>query len=156
MTAPPRDSPGVIAPPPLIYLPALVLGFVFDRLWPITLIPAYLRYTVGTLLALVSLAIVSFALREFRRGRTHFDVRKAATTLLTSGPFRFSRNPSYLSLTLLWIGIGVLTDNVWIGVWLLPALVLVHYGVIRREERYLERKFGEAYRDYRAKVRRWL
>ena len=156
MTDPPHDSPGVIAPPPIIYLPALVLGLVFDRLWPTTLVPPIVRYTLGPLLGLVSLAIVLFVLREFRRAHTHFDVRRPAITLITAGPFRFSRNPSYVSLTLLWIAIAVLTDNMWIGVWLVPVLVLVHYGVIRREERYLEQKFGDAYRDYMARVRRWL
>ena len=93
---------------------------------------------------------------EFRRARTSFDVRKPSTSLITTGPFRFSRNPIYLAMTLLQLGIGIAVDGVWILAALVRALVAMHYGVIVREERYLERKFGDAYRGYKTSVRRWL
>ncbi len=79
-----------------------------------------------------------------------------STAIITTGPFRYSRNPAYVALTLLCVGLGVLLDNPWILVLLLPAVLLVHFGVVRREERYLERRFGEEYRRYKASVRRWL
>jgi protein-S-isoprenylcysteine O-methyltransferase Ste14 len=76
--------------------------------------------------------------------------------VVTDGPYRWSRNPDSLSVTLSYIGLALLLDNVWMLVYLAPVLVLVHYGVILREERYLERKFGEEYCDYKSRVRRWL
>lgn len=156
MSGSPPQTPGVIAPAPLIYLPTVAIGIGLDVLWPVSLFPNVIRYTLGSVFLFVSIAIMPFVLREFRRAGTSFDATKPSATIVTTGPFRFSRNPSYLSLTLLCVGIAVLTDNVWIIGLLLPALVLLHYGVIRREERYLDATFGDEYRRYRAKVRRWL
>ncbi len=75
---------------------------------------------------------------------------------MTGGPFRFTRNPLYVALDILFIGLSLEVDMAWGWVMLVPLLVVMHYGVIRREERYLERKFGDAYRAYRARVRRYL
>lgn len=92
----------------------------------------------------------------FRSARTSFDVRKPTTVLITDGPFRFSRNPGYLALSLLYAGIAVIADSLWVLALLAPALFVMHYGVIAREELYLERKFGSQYLEYKARVRRWL
>jgi len=78
------------------------------------------------------------------------------TAIVTSGPFRFSRNPLYLALTLLYFGLSVAVNSWWGIVVLVPLLIIMHRGVVLREERYLERKFGETYRRYRSKVRRYL
>ena len=78
---------------------------------------------------------------------------RPSTVIITTGPFRYLRNPAYVAL---WVGLGVVLDNPWILVLLLPAVLLVHFGVVRREERYLERQFGEEYRRYKASVHRWL
>ncbi len=151
-----HDTPGVLAPPPVIYLPALLLGLVLDAVWPIGFVRGLLRYLLGGGLILVSGLIVSFALWEFRRARTSFSFTPPTTAIIRTGPFRYSRNPAYVALTLLWVGLGVVLDNPWILVLLLPAVLVVHFGVVRREERYLERRFGEEYRRYKASVRRWL
>ena len=151
-----HDTPGVLAPPPVIYLPALLLGLVLDAVWPIGFVRGLLRYLVGGGLILVSGLTISFVWRGFRRARTTFSPMQPSTAIITTGPFRYSRNPAYVALTLLCVGLGVVLDNPWILVLLLPAVLLVHFGVVRREERYLERRFGEEYRRYKASVRRWL
>jgi protein-S-isoprenylcysteine O-methyltransferase Ste14 len=151
-----RDAPGLIVPPPVIYLPAVVLGVLTDRLWPVALLPGAVQYGLGGLFIVLSVSIMPFVLREFSKAHTHFDARKPVTALITSGPFRFSRNPSYLALTLLCVGSAIISDTVWIIAWLVLAVLLIDKGIIQREERFLEEKFGEVYRSYKAKVRRWL
>jgi len=81
---------------------------------------------------------------------------KPTTALVTEGPFRYSRNPIYLALTLLYVGVALLINALWILLLVVPAVLVLRYGVIAREEAYLTRKFGEAYRQYMAQVRRWL
>ena len=95
-------------------------------------------------------------LRRFRRAGTTFDVRKSASALITEGPYRFSRNPSYVSLTLLYLGIGILLNNGWILILVAPVFLVMDLWVVRREERHLEATFGEEFLRYKATVRRWL
>ncbi len=151
-----KDNPGVIAIPPLIYLVPLLIGLALDYFWPVALLPDRAQYMVGFLLIAASIVLIALTVPLFRRAGTPFKVRKPATALVTSGVFRFSRNPGYLALTVLYIGISIAADTVWMLVLLAPALVVVNYGAILREERYLERKFGEEYLRYKAVVRRWL
>ena len=87
---------------------------------------------------------------------TNVNPSLPTTVLVVDGPFQFSRNPMYLARTLLYLGLGLLANALCVFVALLPLLVVMHHGVIKREERYLEGKFGDAYRQYRAAVRRWL
>ncbi len=150
------DSPGVVALPPVIFLLALAAGGVLELFFPLNLLPAGVQYAVGGALILLSALPMPFVMRSFRRAGTPMDVRKAATRLVTGGPYRFSRNPAYLSMTLLYLGISVAADSLWMVLLALPLLVVMHYGVILREERYLEAEFGEAYRDYKRAVRRWF
>ena len=152
----PHDAPGLVIPPPFIYLPAVLLGWVTNRVWPGAVLPDAIQYTTGGLLIAVSIAIVPFVLREFSKAKTHFDARKAVTVLITTGPFRYSRNPSYVALTLLCVGMAVISDRLLILAWLVPALLVVDVVIVRREERFLEEKFGGTYLDYKARVRRWV
>ena len=151
-----KDNPEVIVMPPLIYLVFLLVGLALDYLWPVAVLPSGIQYIAGFAFATLSGIIVVFALLQFRKAHTNFSPLKPTTSLITGGPFRFSRNPSYLSLSLLYVGIGIAADNLWVLGLLVPTLALMHYGVIFREERYLERKFGEEYLRYKASVRRWL
>ncbi len=96
------------------------------------------------------------AFRQFRRHNTSVKPHEPSTALITRGPYRYSRNPIYLALGLLYAGIGIAADSPWTLALLVPALVVMHYGVIIREERYLERKFADAYRRYKSTTRRWL
>ncbi|MEP6997543.1 MAG: isoprenylcysteine carboxylmethyltransferase family protein [Betaproteobacteria bacterium] len=95
-------------------------------------------------------------LSRFRRATTTLDVRKAASTLITDGTYQFSRNPTYLSLTLLYLGLGIVLDNGWVLILVIPVFLLMDRWVVRREERHLQAKFGEQYLRYKARVRRWL
>ena len=156
MNADKGSAPGVIALPPLVYVPFLAMGIVLDFLSPVPVLPSRVQYAAGFAVMAVSGLIIPFVLLEFRKARTDFDPRKPTTAIITTGPFRFSRNPSYLVLTLLCVGIGIAADSIWILGLLIPAIVVMHYGVIVREERYLENKFGEEYLRYKRSVRRWL
>ncbi len=150
------DAPGVVTIPPLVYVPFLAMGIVLDILFPVPVLPHRVQYAAGFAVFAVSGLIMPFVLLEFRKTRTNFDPRKPTTAIITTGPYRFSRNPSYVGLTLLCVGIGIAADSIWILGLLIPAIVVMHYGVIVCEERYLENKFGEEYLRYKRSVRRWL
>jgi protein-S-isoprenylcysteine O-methyltransferase Ste14 len=140
----------------VFYLTALAVGIALDYLWPLSFLAGSSRYVVGSFLVIVSIVIMPPVLLRFRRANTTFDVRKAASTLITDGPYRFSRNPAYLSLTLVYLGIGILLDNGWVLFLVVPVFVLIHRWVVPNEERHLAAKFGEQYLRYKAAVRRWL
>jgi protein-S-isoprenylcysteine O-methyltransferase Ste14 len=150
------DSPGVTFPPPFIYIGFLVIGVVADRLWPIGFGTSTWQPWVGGALIVAGLALMTVGMMTFRRAGTNVPPNRPALTLVTDGPWRYSRNPLYLSLALAFLGIGIAANSLWIVVLLVPVLVIIRYAVIAREERYLETKFGEPYRRYRASVRRWL
>jgi protein-S-isoprenylcysteine O-methyltransferase Ste14 len=151
-----QDTPGVIARSPFIYLGFLVLGLGLDRLWPYPLLPEAVPYPLGGALIALGLLVVLASIRRFKAADTSFNPKKPTTAIVTEGPYRVSRNPIYLGLTAIYAGIGIAADAPWVWVLLPPTLVVMHYGVIAREERYLERKFGAEYLDYKASVRRWL
>lgn len=146
----------LLVPPPVIYVAALILGLAVDRLWPVSLLPAAWAYLTGALLIIASAAIVFPAFVRFRRAGTPFDVRKPASTLVTDGPYRFSRNPGYVSLTLVYLGVTLLLNNVTVLLMVVPALLVMDLWVVPREERHLEEQFGEQYLRYKQSVRRWI
>jgi protein-S-isoprenylcysteine O-methyltransferase Ste14 len=155
-----RDIAGVIAPPPLIYAGALLVGGVLGRLvpsfaWPLDIAVEGARIAGLALLAL-GILLLAAGLLQFRRHGTPVPPHRPTTALVTTGVYRISRNPLYLALTALYLGIGLLLPSLPVLVLVLPVLVAMRYGVIAREERYLEGKFGDAYRDYKTRVRRWL
>lgn len=153
-----RDRPGVIAPPPLIFGAAILLGLVIHMAAPVAWLPGGFSFRVilGAPLVAASFLLGLWGAWTMRRAGTNIDPHKPATALVVTGPFRFTRNPLYLSLTLLYMGVTALANALWPLVFLPVVLVVVRRGVIDREERYLEGKFGEAYREYKAAVRRWL
>ncbi len=150
-----KDVAGIIAFPPLIYGAPLLAGLVVDRLISAKRLPRPLQpLSVGFLAAAASLLVP--AVREFRKAQTAVDPFEETTALIQSGPFEYTRNPLYLALTLLYVGIA-LGSRARFPLRLLPAILwIVNTGVIEREERYLERKFGDAYKAYRDRVPRWL
>ncbi len=156
MPATVRDNPGVIAPPPLIFLGFLLLGLVLDALWPLAILPDVTQYLLGIVLFGLGIGLSVTCIAHLRRLGTDFRTHKPASTLVTDGPYRVSRNPIYIALSLVHIGIAVAVDSPWMLAMLIPALAVVRIGVIAREERYLEARFGDDYRRYRASVRRWL
>jgi protein-S-isoprenylcysteine O-methyltransferase Ste14 len=156
MSKPGEDAPGVVAKPPVIYAAALVLGLALDALSPAPFLPAAVQYALGFAMVGTGVPVVAAVLFRFKRAGTNIDVRRPTTAIVTTGPFRYSRNPVYVALSVLYAGIAVAVDSLWILALLAPALLVMHYGVILREERYLERKFGADYLRYKASVRRWL
>jgi protein-S-isoprenylcysteine O-methyltransferase Ste14 len=156
MSSDAADNPGVAAPPPLVYLAAIVVGAALERVWRWRLPTGRWGMVLGALLIVAAVALTASALRAFDRAKTSPKPHKPTTAIITSGPFRFTRNPIYISFTLLQVGISLLTASGWILALVVPALVFIRLGVIAREEQYLERKFGEEYVGYRKRVRRWL
>jgi len=151
------DNPGVVAPPPLLYAGALGIGLITDFLLfrVQTGIPAAIRYVLAALLLAAAIALGVGALNLFRRAGTHAKPWGPTTTIVTDGVYAFTRNPMYLAATLLYVSISIAVDSAIALFLLIPLLVVMHYGVIVREERYLGAKFGDDYRRYRSKVRRW-
>jgi protein-S-isoprenylcysteine O-methyltransferase Ste14 len=148
-----------IARPPLLYLACLLLGLVLDRMLPLPLIlpeAALIRWTLGGGLIVVGLAIMAAGIRNFSRAATPVRSNQPVRALVTTGIHGWSRNPIYVGMFLLYAGIGMAALSPWVLVLALPLLVVLHYVVVAREEAYLERRFGDSYRDYKARVRRWL
>lgn len=147
---------GVIAPPPLIYGLGLALGFALDAALPDASLPPGVRWGVGGTFLALALVLLRWWLRSFRRAGTPIPPNRPTTALVTDGPFRVTRNPAYLAFALAFVGIAVLADAPWVLLALPGVLLVVQEGVIKREERYLERRFGSEYLAFKAERRRWL
>jgi protein-S-isoprenylcysteine O-methyltransferase Ste14 len=94
--------------------------------------------------------------RQFARAGTSLVPSEPSTVLLNAGPYRFTRNPIYISFVIFYFGLAIMLTSAWMLLLLVPALIILQRGVVEREEAYLQAKFGEAYRKYRARVPRWL
>lgn len=151
-----RDNAGVVAPPPLIFLAGLAAGFGLEALLPGGLLPAAARWVAGGAALLAGLALQTSFMAAFGRAGTSVEPWKPTTAIVTTGPYRLTRNPAYLGMALIYVGIALLSDAPWVLLPLPLVLAVIDRAVIAREERYLERKFGAGYLDYKARVRRWL
>lgn len=153
-----KDVPGVIAPPPLIFLSFLLLGIFADWLLALALIHGDQTPRWVGAAALLALAIILMGLgvTNFARADTPVPTREPTRALVTTGIHGISRNPLYISLFLFYTGFALLANSLGALVLLLPLALVIRYGVVAREERYLERKFGDAYRAYKARVPRWI
>ena len=149
------DHANVIAPPPVIYLCAVIVGLILHFVWPVAIFSAKTTWMGVTLVGL-SLTLGFWGRNQFKKADTSIRPDQSTTAIIRTGPYGFSRNPLYLSIAILQAGIGVWANSLWILIMLVPALVVISRWVIAREERYLERKFGEEYLNYKASVRRWV
>jgi protein-S-isoprenylcysteine O-methyltransferase Ste14 len=156
MTSASPDTAGVIAPPPLIFLAGLGAGIALDALLPSLSVSAAVRVPIGGALLAGGLALMGSFVRAFARSQTAVRPDAPTTTIVTDGPYRISRNPGYLGMALTYSGIALLSASWWAFATLVPTLLVVRFGVIAREERYLERKFGAEYLAYKRRVRRWV
>ena len=150
---------GVMTRPPFLYLACLILGLVLDRVLPLRLTlpaPALVPWTAGGGLILLGAAIVAAGIRNFARAATPVPSNQPVRALVTTGVHGWSRNPIYVGMFLLYAGIGLAARSPWVLILTLPLAIALRYGVVAREEAYLERRFGDAYRDYKVRVRRWL
>ena len=151
-----KDAPGVLVFPPLLFGGTLAIGFLIQLLWPLHLSSWRHLRLVGGVLAVASAVLAIWGAGTMRRAGTNVNPNAPTLRLVQNGPFRHSRNPLYLSLTLFYLGVSLIFNALW-PLLLLPAVLIVaQRGIICREERYLEAKFGDEYRQYRQRVRRWL
>jgi len=156
--SPPPPHAGVRFPPPLVYVAGFLAGWLAHRAWPLAITaPGNRGRDAAAAVAIVLwLVLMSSALGTFRRARTTMLPHRPATALATGGPYRFTRNPMYLSLAALYVGLALLANSWW-PLALLPVVVLaMNRAVIAREERYLAGAFPAEYAAYRQRVRRWL
>lgn len=157
-SASPSPTAGIIAPPPVLYLSCMVLAFALDRLFPLAPWSDSLavRGAVAACFLLPGMGGAAWAFHTLRRWATSPNPYRSTLRLATDGPFRWTRNPIYLAMTLMYLAVALACGNWW-AVSLLPVLLgLMQWGVILREERYLAARFGDDYRAYQATTRRWL
>lgn len=153
---------GVIARPILLFPTALAAGFALDHLlrlpFPILKVGPvhWIAVVVAGSLIVVGVAVFAAGVRGFARAATPLPTNQPARALVTTGVYRWTRNPVYLAFFLVYVGIGLAVRSPWILILVVPLALLLRYGVVAREETYLERRFGDAYRAYKARVRRWL
>jgi protein-S-isoprenylcysteine O-methyltransferase Ste14 len=150
---------GVVGRPILFFPAAILVGLVLDRLLPLPfVIPEAdgVPWIVDGSLILIGLAFFAAGVRNFSRAATPLPTNQPARVLVTTGIYRWTRNPIYLGFLVVYGGIGVATQSPWVLILALPLAITVRYGVVAREEAYLERRFGNAYLDYKRRVRRWL
>jgi protein-S-isoprenylcysteine O-methyltransferase Ste14 len=150
------DRPGVIALPPLILAATIALGLVLNFFRPASFLPPAIAAPLGVLIILGAIALGISAVEEMQAANTPLDVRKPSIEIVTSGVFQRCRNPIYLGMLLLYTGIAILANSLWILILVLPFAIILQKGVIEPEEAYLEQKFGDKYFRYKAKVRRWI
>ena len=147
----------VLVRPPLAWALAVITGFVFGWLEPLEFVPEdWPAGLLGAVVFVLALALGVWALDTMTRAGTNVPTNRPTTTIVEGGPYRFTRNPIYMGMFGGLIGLGIAFDNLWLPLMLVPFALVIRYGVVAREEAYLERKFGDAYRRYRQRVRRWL
>jgi protein-S-isoprenylcysteine O-methyltransferase Ste14 len=154
-TAP--DNPQVVIRPPLAWALAVVAGFAVNWLAPLPFLPTgWPARLLGAAVFAAALALFAWAIVTITRAGSNVPTSLPVTAIADSGPYRFTRNPIYLGMALGLTGLAIAFGNLWLLTMLVPFVLVIRYGVIAREEAYLERKFGDVYRAYRARVRRWL
>ena len=153
------ETAGVIMRPPFLFFGALLLGFVLDHVlalqFPLPRIDMVHRIVAGCLI-LMGIAVFAASVRNFTRAATPVPGNKPTRVLVTTGIHGWSRNPIYVGMFLVYCGIGTAVRSPSILILALPLAIIIRYGVVAREEAYLERRFGDTYRDYMARVRRWF
>ncbi len=152
-----NDRSNVIIHPPIAWVLAFAAGFGIDRLYPLQFVPASVpgRW-VGAVIFASGLALAIWAIVKILSAGSRVETYKPTTAIISDGPYRLTRNPIYIGMFLGQIGLAIGFDSLWILLMLLPLYLVIRYGVVAREEAYLERKFGNAYLSYKSRVRRWL
>jgi protein-S-isoprenylcysteine O-methyltransferase Ste14 len=151
-----RDNADVKILPPIVLAVALCLGISIGILLPTRLLPVEVAVHLGLGIVAFSVFLVFAALHELKKIKTAFDVRKSTSAIARTGVFRMTRNPVYLSMMLLYVGLSLLVNSPWMLLLAIPTGSALCLAAIKPEERYLEAKFGDSYRAYRAAVPRWI
>jgi len=152
------DVAGVIALPPLIFLGFLAAATVLEAVVPLPVLAAHAlaRYLVGTALTACGFVMIGMGMRCFLAAGTNIPPNLPTTALVVEGIYGRTRNPLYLGTTLVYLVLSVAAGSMWAIMLVVPLLWVINVGVVAREERYLERKSGDAYRAYKTHVRRWV
>jgi protein-S-isoprenylcysteine O-methyltransferase Ste14 len=151
------DTAPVIIRPPLAWALAVIAGLALNWLVPLPFLPADLPAGwLGAMVFVLALGLFAWAIVTIIRAGSHVPTHLPTTTIVESGSYRFTRNPIYLGMFLGLTGLAIAFDSLWLLIMLVPFALVIRYGVVAREEAYLERKFGDVYRAYRSRVRRWL
>jgi protein-S-isoprenylcysteine O-methyltransferase Ste14 len=151
------DNAQVIIRPPMALGLAIIAGFALNWLVPLPFLPAGLSARwLGVVVFVVALSLGIWAIITITRAGSNVPTNLPTTTIVESGPYRFTRNPIYLGMFLALMGLAFALQNLWLLMMLVAFALVIRYGVVAREEAYLERKFGDVYRAYRLRVRRWL
>ena len=150
------DRADVIVFPPLLFLGTLLISVLLRFLFPTPLLPLSTALTVGLFIALAGVALLLLGFREMIRHKTTINPSGVTTTIVSGGLYRYTRNPMYIALTLIYIGVSLAANAWWGFLLLIPLLMLVQKGIIEREEAYLTGKFGDEYLRYKSRVRRWV
>ena len=149
------DTANVIVRPPIAWALAVLAGLALNWLMPLPFLPAAVPTGwVGGAVFAIALALVAWAIVTMTRAGSNVPTNMPTTTIVDTGPYRFTRNPIYLGMFVGLVSLAVAFNSLWLLMTLVPFALVIRYGVITREEAYLERKFGDVYRRYRARVRR--
>jgi protein-S-isoprenylcysteine O-methyltransferase Ste14 len=154
-TVPEAANLGIVRPP-LVYLGAIALGLVLHFAWPVRLVSGAVGMALGVAAIVVAITLFVSAVRTFGTAGTPVPGDRPTTAIVRTGPYRWSRNPIYLAFTLFQLGVALWVNSLWLLVTLVPAVALMSFVVIPREEQYLETRFPSDYLPYKASVRRWL
>ena len=151
------DTAQVIIRPPLAWGLAVIAGLTLNWLVPLPFLPADLPAGwLGAMVFVLAVALFAWAIVTMTRVGSNVPTNRPTTAIVESGPYRLTRNPIYLTMFLGLSALAIAFDNSWLLVMLVPFALVIRYGVVAREEAYLERKFADVYRGYRSRVRRWL
>ena len=152
-----NDHARVITKPPLIFLIAVLVGWGIHWIWPAAFsLTRSTSWLLGGAAIVLAVLLAAWSLIRFRRGEQNPDPQTPTPSLYTDGPYARSRNPIYVALAVLQVGIALIANIPWILLMVIPALMIVHFGIVIPEEAYLEERFGDNFREYRARVRRWI
>jgi len=151
------DTANVIIRPPIAWALGVLAALALQWLLPLRFMPAAVpaRWVGGAVFA-TALALFAWAIVTITRAGSNVPTNMPTTAIVDTGPYRFSRNPIYLGMFFGFVGLAIAFDSLWLLVALVPFALVIRHGVVPREEAYLERKFGHAYRRYCSHVRRWL
>jgi protein-S-isoprenylcysteine O-methyltransferase Ste14 len=143
-------------PPPLIFLVCMLITYGVHHFYPIGIGTTSVLKYIGAAVTLFGFSLVVLVSRSFKRVETNIEPWKPTTTIVSTGVFAYSRNPVYAAFCIISVGVGIFLNSIWVLLSVIPSGVLVYYIAIKKEESYLEEKFGEEYIQYKSKVRRWL
>jgi protein-S-isoprenylcysteine O-methyltransferase Ste14 len=151
-----NDNANVLIRPPIALALAAAVAFAATWLHPLPFLPPSVPAGwLGAALFALGLVLAGWSVGTMLRAGTRFETHQPSTRIVTAGPYRFARNPIYVGMFVVLTGLAIGIDSLWLLAALAAFYLVIRYGVVAREEAYLERKFGDAYLDYKTKVRRW-